>query len=513
MTNLGKKLKIYFKKRGTLTIVLLTLMTLSFGSLQAHETQPQPSSSTRMVEVLGGSTRVMTVGIEGRDPGEPVLIFQSGALVPIEYVGPMIPLMSGIAPLVAYDRPGIGESPFDGIDQTPERVVEHLHELLHLIKVPPPYILVGYSWGGPLILYYAGTYPDEVVGMVYLDPTDPEETVEDFYMTSDKDELVAMQAERNDFMIESLKSNPGALAEYKVIEAFQNSAVEDRKLPEHPRVPTAFLLATLFENPAGFSFMNETWHNKMMEKRINRFVEYTQALPQATLILATDVTHTNIPFTAQDLVAQAIQRVKMQISTPLPKAPVKRTEIDISEEILMDYVGEYELTSEIIFTISAKDNNLFAQITGQPTNKIYPESESKFFLKGVDAQISFVRNTEGKVTHLILHQSGIDQKAYKRDKPGVSLEVKDPKFDADVFRKYVGRYSLAPGVEITVTFGESTLMVQITGQPSLPVYSESETRFFYKLVDARIEFKINPDGDVEGLTLFQLGQETFAKKI
>ena len=124
-----------------------------------------------------------------------------------------------------------------------------------------------------------------------------------------------------------------------------------------------------------------------------------------------------------------------------------------------------------------------------------------------------MRNNEGKVTYLILHQGGIDQKAYKRDKPGVSLDIRDPKFEPDAFGKYVGKYSLAPSVEITVTLRDSTLMVQITGQPSLPIYCESETRFFYKLVDAWIEFKINADGDVEGLTLFQLGQETFAKKI
>jgi pimeloyl-ACP methyl ester carboxylesterase len=40
----------------------------------------------------------------------------------------------------------------------------------------PPYLLVGHSWGGPLIRAFAKEYPDDVAGMVYIDPTDFNET-------------------------------------------------------------------------------------------------------------------------------------------------------------------------------------------------------------------------------------------------------------------------------------------------------------------------------------------------
>jgi hypothetical protein len=48
---------------------------------------------------------------------------------------------------------------------------------------------------------------------------------------------------------------------------------------------------------------------------------------------------------------------------------------------------------------------------GQATFPIFPESETMFFLKVVDAQIEFVKDAGGAVTALILHQGGRDQKA------------------------------------------------------------------------------------------------------
>ena len=45
--------------------------------------------------------------------------------------------------------------------------------------------------------------------------------------------------------------------------------------------------------------------------------------------------------------------------------------------------------------------------------RLHAEAETEFFLAEVDAQISFVKGIDGKVTHLILHQNGREQKAEK----------------------------------------------------------------------------------------------------
>lgn len=57
-------------------------------------------------------------------------------------------------------------------------------------------------------------------------------------------------------------------------------------------------------------------------------------------------------------------------------------------------------------------DRLMAQATGQAKVELLPESETEFFLKAIDAQITFVKDEKGIVTHLILHQGG-DRSAKK----------------------------------------------------------------------------------------------------
>ena len=63
---------------------------------------------------------------------------------------------------------------------------------------------------------------------------------------------------------------------------------------------------------------------------------------------------------------------------------------------------------------------------------------------------------------------------------------------------YVGVYELAPGFEMTVTLEDGQLHVQATGQPRFPVFAESETKFFLKVVDAQVTFVRDESGEVTG---------------
>jgi hypothetical protein len=54
---------------------------------------------------------------------------------------------------------------------------------------------------------------------------------------------------------------------------------------------------------------------------------------------------------------------------------------------------------------------MFTQLTGQPKFEIFAESEKDFFLKVVDAQITFETGEGGRATNAILHQNGRDQGA------------------------------------------------------------------------------------------------------
>jgi len=86
---------------------------------------------------------------------------------------------------------------------------------------------------------------------------------------------------------------------------------------------------------------------------------------------------------------------------------VEEESVDISEDILNKYVGKYQLTPNFIIAVTKEGKTLFVQATGQPKLEIAPLSKSKFYLKNVDAQVTF---TEGAAS-LILHQGGMNQEA------------------------------------------------------------------------------------------------------
>jgi len=92
--------------------------------------------------------------------------------------------------------------------------------------------------------------------------------------------------------------------------------------------------------------------------------------------------------------------------------PKERTEISIDPSVLDAYIGQYEFSPDYILTITKENDCLYVQAKGQGKHRAFPESKTKFFLKIVDAQISFHKNDRGEVTHLVLHQDG-DQKATK----------------------------------------------------------------------------------------------------
>ena len=82
------------------------------------------------------------------------------------------------------------------------------------------------------------------------------------------------------------------------------------------------------------------------------------------------------------------------------------TEVNVSDNILQNYVGVYVLAPNFDITITLEDGKLMSQATGQEKFQLFAESEIKFFLKVVDAQIEFIKNEEGQFDSFVLYQGG-----------------------------------------------------------------------------------------------------------
>jgi len=95
-------------------------------------------------------------------------------------------------------------------------------------------------------------------------------------------------------------------------------------------------------------------------------------------------------------------------------APVKqRTAITLPAATLARYVGTYQLAPSFAIEVTAEGDALYGQPTGQPKFRLWPETETDFFLKEVDAQITFIREADGTASGLILHQNGQNMPARK----------------------------------------------------------------------------------------------------
>lgn len=106
------------------------------------------------------------------------------------------------------------------------------------------------------------------------------------------------------------------------------------------------------------------------------------------------------------------QGVWQLLAEHLDAIPADRTAVQVDPKIYDDYVGKYDSP---IFTFSVrKEGERLLAIPDdkrRPAGELMPESESEFFVKGRDAQITFMRDRKGKVTHALLHMNGIPVRA------------------------------------------------------------------------------------------------------
>jgi len=117
---------------------------------------------------------------------------------------------------------------------------------------------------------------------------------------------------------------------------------------------------------------------------------------------------TNLAGARPGVIAHAVAGLVNPAIEPPP--PKEHKEITVNPKLFDGYIGKYQLAPDFTLTITRHGDHLFAQATGQGMLELFPEGERDFFLKVVDAQITFVTDTSGRASELILHQGG-DQPA------------------------------------------------------------------------------------------------------
>lgn len=120
---------------------------------------------------VGGHRLHLNCMEETQAEDEPTVLLEAGGGQNSLTWSSVQPQIAGFARVCSYDRAGMGWSDSGPAPRDADRVARELHSLLEQAEVSGPYVLVGHSLGGAFVRVFADRYPEEVAGMVLIDPT------------------------------------------------------------------------------------------------------------------------------------------------------------------------------------------------------------------------------------------------------------------------------------------------------------------------------------------------------
>ena len=148
-------------------IVLAGWIYQTAGTLRDRRRFPAPGE---LVNLNGHRLHLLS-----RGEGSPAVIFESGLMSTVLSWENLQPEIAKATRAVAYDRAGLGWSDPGSAPRDADQIVKELHSLLELAQISPPFILVGHSFAGLTTRLFAARYPEEVAGLILIDPVVPGE--------------------------------------------------------------------------------------------------------------------------------------------------------------------------------------------------------------------------------------------------------------------------------------------------------------------------------------------------
>jgi pimeloyl-ACP methyl ester carboxylesterase len=158
-----------------LSIVALAAALAAAGFLYqivgARRDRRRFASQGRSIQIGGGHRLYMLE----KGSGGPTVLFEAGIAATNLNWFHIQETVARFTHTVSYDRGGLGWSGPSATARTPANCAAELHDLLLRAGVKPPYVLVGHSFGGLVMRRFALTYPEDVSGVVLVDPMRCEE--------------------------------------------------------------------------------------------------------------------------------------------------------------------------------------------------------------------------------------------------------------------------------------------------------------------------------------------------
>ena len=124
------------------------------------------------ISINGKRIEILVSGLGHNQINKPVIVLENGRGSTFNSWEKVINEISKKSAVFAYNRPRIGKSEDDSIPPSMKHIVDNLRVMLKEKGLNPPYLLVGHSFGACYIRSFASYYPDEIAGLVFVDPHD-----------------------------------------------------------------------------------------------------------------------------------------------------------------------------------------------------------------------------------------------------------------------------------------------------------------------------------------------------
>lgn len=236
--------------------------------------------------------------------GEPTIVFLTGKGRDCKDFKKVYDKLKRTNQVFAYDRAGLGQSEAFRGDRTVDTMAVELHELLVKEKIKPPYILVGHALGTYIMRCYVSMYPQDVSGMVLVDPSHEYEFKHGLEIRNDSDKVVFRDEFKSYLRLEGKykahKAESKQCFDFDTLGFSTNQRiVKDLKLPTD--IPMTVMIARKID-------ADNDYVNKEMEYRIQYFENWKTINPNTKVVSSYKIGHF-IQKEAPDMVIDEINEV------------------------------------------------------------------------------------------------------------------------------------------------------------------------------------------------------------
>jgi pimeloyl-ACP methyl ester carboxylesterase len=163
------------KTLSILSASALALVAVPAPAAQAAATAPALAPDVaaeyvrphRLVDIGGRKLNLFCMG-----EGNTTVLFDAGGSDWSVIWALVQPAVAKSARACTYDRAGLGYSDFDPGPRTPFAIADDLHKLVRAAGLATPMVLVGHSLGGFNVKLYSALFPEDVAGLVLVDPSE-----------------------------------------------------------------------------------------------------------------------------------------------------------------------------------------------------------------------------------------------------------------------------------------------------------------------------------------------------